>query len=75
MADNLPAAEKSALAREIAGLLFHAEVNGIVSNRTRILLFRLRTHAHLAATAPSGPPADRTKTLWADYQELESVLE
>ena len=66
--------EKLRLAREIEGALFSAESTMRVSNRTRILFLRLRTHAHLAALR--GAKVLRNNgTTWIDYDELELLVQ
>jgi hypothetical protein len=65
--------EKLRLARELEGALFSAESTMRVSNRARILFFRLRTHAHLAASR--GDRGLRNNgTTWMDYDELELLV-
>jgi hypothetical protein len=68
-----PPDRKKALAREIAGILFSAEANAALSNRTRILFLRLRTQAHLMAL-PNAPDIVKPEALWTIYDELEALL-
>jgi hypothetical protein len=66
--------EKLRLAREVEGALFTAESKIRVSNRARLLFFRLRTYAHL--TAKRGSHGLRhNATTWMHYDELELLVE
>jgi hypothetical protein len=69
-----PPAEKLQLARKIEGALFSAESNISVNNRARILFFRLRTHAHLAAQRGANG-LRHNATTWLDYDELQLLVE
>ena len=66
--------EKFRLAREVEGALFSAESNIRVSNRARLLFFRLRTYAHLTAKRGSNT-LRHNATTWLDYDELELLVE
>jgi hypothetical protein len=69
-----PPAEKLHLARKVEGALFSAESNIRVSNRARILFFRLRTHAHLAAQRGVNG-LQHNATTWLDYDELQLLVD
>jgi hypothetical protein len=65
--------EKSALSREISGLLFTAEATALsIPNRARILCLRIKTHAHQFSSAH--PPLLDFDLIWPDYDELQSLL-
>jgi hypothetical protein len=62
----------------VQGALFAAEVNAVLTNRARILFFKLRTQAHWAAetgSATGGGGARSGASVWLDYDELEMLLD
>lgn len=65
--------EKSNLSRQVQGALFAAEVNSALTNRARILFFRLRTQAHLALQEDTADLRN-VDSLWLDYDELELLV-
>jgi hypothetical protein len=69
-----PVPERARLARQIEGALFSAEASASLSNRARIIFFRLRTHAHLAAE-PDILERLGNNTLWLDYDELALLID